>query len=236
MRDYIMKKAHLTGYFYTCAMLIALTSYTPGYVSASTITTSNATLTTFDATTGNITFDWDQNSIYEVTGTSVTLYGNNITMPGTGVVGTVYEFVIPNFYDPLPMKKIEISMLGANSGASGYELPGVLDIIGSDSDFINGGPALPVLGSFVSNTISSTLVTEYWEMFPNPDFEIVKLYVPVEFELQNINIATQSTVVPIPASLWLFGSGLLGLAGIVRRKKNGVIHKIQDLHFQTLKV
>ena len=29
----------------------------------------------------------------------------------------------------------------------------------------------------------------------------------------------QGTVVPVPAAVWLFGSGLLGLAGIARRKK-----------------
>lgn len=231
-----MNKSHLKTYINTCVMLTALLSYIPTPVVSATITDSNATFTTFDVATGNITFDWHQNSIYDITGNDVTLYNNDITIPGEGVVGTVYEFVIPNFYDPLPMKTIEITMQGANSGASGFALPSVLDIIGSDSDFINGGPALPVLGSFVNNTLSSTLVTEYWEMFPNPDFEIVKLYVPAEFELQSINISTQSTVVPIPASLWLFGSGLLGLAGIVRSKKNGVIHKIQDFHFQTLKV
>lgn len=32
-------------------------------------------------------------------------------------------------------------------------------------------------------------------------------------------IATVSPVVPIPAAMWLFGSGLLGLVGIARRKK-----------------
>ena len=31
-------------------------------------------------------------------------------------------------------------------------------------------------------------------------------------------VDAHSTVVPIPASLWLFGSGLLGLAGIARKK------------------
>jgi hypothetical protein len=30
--------------------------------------------------------------------------------------------------------------------------------------------------------------------------------------------------VPVPAAAWLFGSGLLGLAGIARRKKNSVIN------------
>jgi len=57
-------------------------------------------------------------------------------------------------------------------------------------------------------------------MFPNPDFEIVKLYVPVEFELQSISIYTESTVVPVPAAVWLFGSGLLGLVGVARRCKS----------------
>jgi hypothetical protein len=33
------------------------------------------------------------------------------------------------------------------------------------------------------------------------------------------NISYTSTVVPVPAAVWLFGSGLLGLVGIARRKK-----------------
>ena len=203
----------------SCAMLLALLTCSAMTAQAAVISDSNATLTTFDTATGNITFDWDQQSIYDITGTDVTLYASDITTAGSKVVGTVYEFVIPNFYDPLPMKKIEISMQGANFCANEFERPGVLDIIGADSDFTSGGPALPVLGSLVSSTTSSTLVTEYWEMFPNPDYEIVKIYAPVEFKLQSIHIATQSTVVPIPASLWLFGSGLLGLAGMARRKR-----------------
>ena len=29
----------------------------------------------------------------------------------------------------------------------------------------------------------------------------------------------ETTVVPVPAAVWLFGSGLLGLIGVARRKK-----------------
>jgi hypothetical protein len=212
-----MRKSHLTASIFALAISAASLPFIPAYVEASTVTASNGTLTTFNAVTGAVTFDWDQNSAYDITGTDVTLKQDNI-IAGVSIVGTVYEFVIPNFYDPLPMKKIEITMTGANAGASGFELPRVLDIIGADSDYSNGGPALPVYGSLISGTISPMLVTEYWEMFPNPDFEIVKLYVPVEFELQGITIDTQSTAVPIPASIWLFGSAMLGLAGIARSR------------------
>jgi hypothetical protein len=33
------------------------------------------------------------------------------------------------------------------------------------------------------------------------------------------NVRMDVQVAPIPAAVWLFGSGLLGLAGIARRKK-----------------
>jgi len=187
-------------------------------VEASSILASNATMTSFDAVTGELTFDWDQNSPYDITGTEVFLFSDDITSPRGRIVGTVYEFVIPNFYDPLPMKTVEITMAGANGRAREFNRPFVLDIIGADSDYDDGGPALPVFGSFVSGTSSPTLVTEYWQMFPNPDFELVKIYVPARFDLQSIMIATQSTVVPVPAGLWLFGSGMLGLVAVARRK------------------
>lgn len=34
-----------------------------------------------------------------------------------------------------------------------------------------------------------------------------------------IQIGVESTVVPVPAAVWLFGSGLIGLVGLARRKK-----------------
>lgn len=33
------------------------------------------------------------------------------------------------------------------------------------------------------------------------------------------NVIYQSSAVPVPAAIWLFGSGLLGLVGVARRKK-----------------
>jgi hypothetical protein len=41
----------------------------------------------------------------------------------------------------------------------------------------------------------------------------------LKITMANYVSATSATVVPIPAAVWLFGSGLLGLVGVVRRKK-----------------
>jgi hypothetical protein len=35
----------------------------------------------------------------------------------------------------------------------------------------------------------------------------------------NISITADVAAVPVPAAVWLFGSGLLGLIGVARRKK-----------------
>lgn len=37
--------------------------------------------------------------------------------------------------------------------------------------------------------------------------------------IYTVGTITSMEVVPIPSSVWLFGSGILGLVGIARRKK-----------------
>ena len=41
----------------------------------------------------------------------------------------------------------------------------------------------------------------------------------VDVQFDNITISTDVSAVPVPAAVWLFGSGLVGLVGVARRKK-----------------
>jgi hypothetical protein len=40
-----------------------------------------------------------------------------------------------------------------------------------------------------------------------------------DFTIDNVSISADVSAVPVPAAVWLFGSGLLGLVGVARRKK-----------------
>lgn len=179
---------------------------------------ANWTTTLYDAGAGIMTFESDPLSIYDLSNFEVELSTTDIFTGGGSVVGTLFEFVIPNFIDTLPRKDIVVTMTGQNAGAGLFERAGVLSIVGADSD---SGSSLPTFGSLVSSNGGPVggnfIITEAWEMFPNPDFEIVEIFVPVAFELASIQIDTAS--VPIPGAAWMFGSALAGLV-LVRRRQN----------------
>ena len=41
------------------------------------------------------------------------------------------------------------------------------------------------------------------------------------YEVWNVTLESVPSAIPVPAAVWLFGSGLLGLVGVARRKKTG---------------
>jgi hypothetical protein len=177
----------------------------------------NGTVTEFEVASQTLSFEYDPFSIYEIVYEEAEVFQHESSFPGClPVEGTFYAFLIPNFHDPLPKKTIDVTMVGSNPSAA--ELPHVLLIVGLDFPYDSPGLDWPdlVWGHQVSGDAAPGLVTEAWEMFPNPDGELVKIFVPSDFELTHIRIETQS--IPEPTTAALMAAGLFGLALAGRRR------------------
>ena len=65
-------------------------------------------------------------------------------------------------------------------------------------------------GTWTGTIVSSGNVGNHWGFFDGTPYS----------EIFNITVTgTAAPAVPVPAAVWLFGSGLLGLVGVARRKK-----------------
>lgn len=139
----------------------------------------------------------------------------------------LFQITIPNFFDPLPDKQIDIVIHGVNLEDNAFLDPLVLAIEGADAPFTEPGPAQPVYGFRNSRVIlddtpqpGQTTITELWFMEPNPDFETVKIFAPLGFEIESIHIKTQSLVIPEPSTVALLGAGLVGIGVMGRRRRD----------------
>jgi len=91
---------------------------------------------------------------------------------------------------------------------------------GSDLAGLNG--SLAIDGDFVIAAICSAC-TNVWtagEIDYTSDFTVPEsdTYALTFGGVSGFQLVVDLTPVPVPAAVWLFGSGLLGLAGIARRK------------------
>lgn len=94
---------------------------------------------------------------------------------------------------------------------------------GNDTNFLSGYPQLSLnAGLFDGLNIEITFGDSSASAFYSQDFWFDG-YDDINDNLGNLVSGTwtdfQMTPVPVPAAVWLFGSGLLGLVGLARRKK-----------------
>ncbi len=84
----------------------------------------------------------------------------------------------------------------------------------------NGGILTPLVPCTVDGITDSCFVTLFDESNTGTDMAAVSLAIDGSLNDTNLAPITYSfTVVPVPAAVWLFGSGLLGIVGVARRKK-----------------
>jgi hypothetical protein len=155
---------------------------------------------------GNMGFNWNSNNgiptsiVLDASGFFAAVGGGGLTTSSTitgGVLGATdgFLFNFGKFSYTLPMGPVPIATTTFNTTDIGTVVLGT-----------NPSGTLP----FTDDGIGGSPMKA--GPFPgfNANFDITTLHV---------NSYVPGGVVPIPAAVWLFGSGLLGLVGIARRKK-----------------
>ena len=112
---------------------------------------------------------------------------------------------------------------GVGSGNSMTLLIGTETLFATDDkDYAGGGQ--PTL-SFTSYTSLTSAVLSDFDFLTGLDPAVLNYFSSFglgfedgEYMFGDWQTNVQITAVPVPAAVWLFGSGLLGLAGIARRK------------------
>jgi hypothetical protein len=173
---------------------------------------------------GDQGYELTVSATYTSTITSVDGFGNGIFSVGPGSVDLYFDTVPDyDFVNDFGFTNGASIISATISGGSGAYLPtgqsGFSDVtlsIGAfgydqnvyDPDTINGGSGIFTLKLNNSGTGPTAGVTAVLGQAVGSDLLL-------EAD-GNLNL----TAVPIPAAVWLFGSGLLGLVGIAKRKKS----------------
>jgi len=197
---------------------------------------------------GNMLFNWNTNNGIPV---SIVLdaagfFNGDLTGGGAGASpasdGT-YNSSIPNGgylgLGPIPIATTAYNTTNApgcvtgncmNVAVSGF-LPVIVDTTDNQFDYtandgggawsipaVDGGPA-----TNTSGIAGSPFVDGPFTGF-NPNFDIASMTFASQDAAGSIARLDLGPVpaVPVPAAVWLFGSGLLGLVGVARRKKSNV--------------
>jgi hypothetical protein len=120
-----------------------------------------------------------------------------------------YHFYMPNFVDPLPQKLMRIQVTYSNPEpfVAGMQIfDPIIGVIAQPVANVSGTPNNPAADGYFY---------EDWEIAPNPDYEIVDIYVPTGSLLHQVVIDTVS--LPEPATMTLLAVGALAM--IRRRRK-----------------
>ena len=133
---------------------------------------------------------------------------------------TLERFGFPNFFSYLDNSVWNVDDSATIAG-QGDSTSGALDAwtTGTDSNWTPGTPGTAAgsgsgtaltggAGTWTGTVVNFGNVGAAWTAFDGTPYS------------EKFNITVSGTEIPIPAAVWLFGSGLLGLVGVARRKKS----------------
>jgi len=134
----------------------------------------------------------------------------------SGVTGTATIYSTRAFGMPAPSGSVDSS----SSNPISVDFSSLRLAVNITSPFTQSFDA-PVWPSTTPNSTSTyNAGTNAYTLTWSNNFSVTSSTgVPVSGTM-NVTLGGTLTPVPVPASLWLFGSGLVGLAGIARRRKS----------------
>lgn len=175
-----MNRLHLTSSVYTCVMLAATLSFSPGSVQAATV---------FAANDGNVNFlfaDLQGATLAMFDDSDQNYLGQSINIPLPSVVGILGPVNGNNDYLATNSLSNTLTLTGNNHFILGLSTDGGASWITDSNVASVGANAYTV----TFNDVGSVLMVDVNDV----------------------------PAVPLPAAVWLFGSGILALTGIARRK------------------
>jgi len=136
-------------------------------------------------------------------------YYINIDSPGE----TLADYDITLFYDFDPAfdnGPVGLGTINVTNGILGSTDPAATKVEGSEN----------LMFSYLASDVTGLLVAPVYSAFDPDALGEYNFGISVSqagWGVENVRMDVQ--VVPVPAAVWLFGSGLLGLVGIARRKQ-----------------
>jgi len=172
----------------------------------------------------NIQYNFDVQMTSFVEG-GTTFYSSNETFLNAGVGGVIYSAADYTF---------QFSSSAATGLDTFFELTDNTGTVVSSIDFsgtanfINDGTVLNDMYFQMDYFTNGNIVTYTGLNYGfetggllDPNLYLATGTVPDSspvYEFTQLNVSTSVSAVPVPAAVWLFGSGLIGLAGFARRK------------------
>lgn len=174
----------------------------------------------------NITFDTNVVNVVGATFDPYWNFANTLTDPDVANATGGYEIKVTHFsFSPSAntvrqnIASIDFAVVGTGAFDFGFFSLGAVGDWAYTPDLVPIGEA----DLTYCMTLDSTLPTTCLDSITDPTGRELLTLSPT-------GITVASTVVPVPAAVWLFGSGLIGLVAVSRRKTaNGMQKVVKDI-------